>query len=99
MPIPGSSGASSAVQPIELPPQQWVQQWQALATDSQKGVLGAAVNEATAQYAEQSAMADCKAKGGTQCHVEISFGNGCVAMVVGNSRMNVKDAASSKGAR
>jgi hypothetical protein len=43
-------------------------------------------------------MADCKAKGGTQCHVEISYGNGCVAMVVGNSRMNVKGAASSKGA-
>lgn len=35
--------------------------------------------------AELLALDDCKSKGGTNCTVAISYGNGCVAMVFGDS--------------
>lgn len=61
----------------------WEDRWQAIATDTSKGILGTSVDKANMMDAESSAIRDCAGKGGTQCAVAISYGNGCVAMVVG----------------
>ena len=39
------------------------------------------------EEAERLALADCKAKGGGACEVEIAFHNQCGAMVLGNSEL------------
>ncbi len=49
-------------------------------------------------------MADCTKKGGIDCTLQISHGNGCIAMVVGDKVMNTnsgasKDEAAQKGIR
>lgn len=88
VPIPGDAagGDSNAV------PERWVDKWQAIATDATKGALGTSVGAATAVEAESRAMGDCQAKGGTACDVQVSYRNGCVAMVVGDKRMATRGA-------
>jgi len=88
VPIPGA-GQNQAPAPI---PQRWLDKWQAIATDTQKGSLGTAVDVDTADRAESAAMNDCHAKGGDHCEVQISLRNGCVSLVIGNTLMNTKGA-------
>ena len=39
------------------------------------------------------AMTDCQANGGTECMLQVSYVNGCGAMVVGNPGFNVGNAS------
>jgi hypothetical protein len=83
-----------------LPPPQWATRWGAIATDSPKGVLGAVVNVSSKSEAQQAAMADCKAKGGTKCKVDIAYDNECAAVVVGDGGYNVgSDATTDKASQ
>jgi hypothetical protein len=52
--------------------------------------MGTSVDQMTWQAAEDTAIYDCKAKGGTDCKIEISYANGCVALVFGNALKNSK---------
>jgi hypothetical protein len=84
------------------PPIRWAASWQAIATDTPKGVLGTSKDQANRQLAEVAALTDCRAKGGTDCTLQISYGNGCIAMVVGDRVMNMngggtEDEAAQKG--
>ena len=63
----------------------WESRWGAIATDGDKGVLGTATGEASQKRAESTAMADCQAKGGAPCKLQISYANACGVMVVGGS--------------
>jgi len=72
-----------------LQPQQWESRWGAIVTDGVKGVIGSASGMSGQAQAEQSAMADCQAKGGSDCKLAVSYANGCGAMVVGDKRFNV----------
>jgi hypothetical protein len=91
VPIPGGNPGETTQAP---PPIIWQDRWQAIATDTPKGILGTSLGSRTGEGAEASAIADCRAKGGTSCFVEISYVNGCVAMVVGHERKNVRGAPS-----
>lgn len=75
------------------PPPQWESRWMAIATDAVKGSLGTSINMSSQNEAEQAAIVDCQAKGGTQCKIDVSYGNGCAAMVVGDTGYNVHGAA------
>jgi hypothetical protein len=65
-------------------PLRWESRWGAIATDGTKGILGAATDAADKLSAEKKAMADCLAKGGLACKIQVSYANGCAAMIVGN---------------
>jgi hypothetical protein len=82
----------SAQSPEQSAPAQptvrWAANWQAIATDTPKGILGTSKDQANRQLAEVAALTDCHAKGGTDCTIQISYGNGCVAMIVGDRGMN-----------
>jgi len=85
IPVPGAQA-----QPQQAPQPQWRDQWQAISTDTPLGILGAAQHRSTWKEAETAATADCYAKGGKECEVQISMRNGCIAMAVGESTKNVK---------
>jgi hypothetical protein len=88
VPIPGgATGQSNAPAP-----ERWIDNWQAIATDANKGALGTSVGEPTAAKAESLALGDCRAKGGIACDIQVSYRNGCVAMVVGDKRMATRGA-------
>lgn len=84
VPIPGYQ---QEAQPPETPQPQWRSNWQALATDNSKGVLGTASNQPDRQSAEQQAIASCIRNGGADCKLQASVGNGCISMVVGEKSM------------
>ncbi len=43
--------------------------------------------------AEKEAIKDCKAKGGTQCVLDIAYDNSCAAMVVGDNGYSIRTGA------
>lgn len=94
-PIPGYDNNQQQAQPQQTlpPPPQWSSRWGAIATDAVKGSLGTAVDLSSPNEAEQMAMADCKSKGGTKCKIDVAYGNGCAAMVLGDAEFNVHNAA------
>ena len=78
VPIPGEQN-----QQMSVPTVRWTNHYQAIATDSHLGILGSAVDRTTNQSAIRDALADCEAKGGQDCKIDIALVNGCVAMVLG----------------
>lgn len=98
----GVCGYSQSEQPAQqVPPQQaprepppkWLNLWGAIATDGPGGHLGTAVNMSSRDVAEQSALADCRTKGGSNCKLENTYGNACAAMIVGDTGHNSNSAA------
>jgi hypothetical protein len=82
-PIPGYDQQQPPTQqgPISPPPQ-WADRWGAMAIDSDKGVLGTAIDISNKSAAQQSAIADCHAKGGAICKLGITYYNQCASLVV-----------------
>jgi hypothetical protein len=68
------------------PPPVWASRWGALAADDAAGILGVATNMSDENIAKTAAIRDCQSKGGTKCEIIGSYGNGCVALVVGSSQ-------------
>ena len=83
-PIPGYDQSPAYAQP-EQPPARWESRWGAIATDGVKGVLGTATGKANQSEAEQNALDQCHAKGGSACKIQTSYANGCAALIVGNN--------------
>lgn len=83
-PIPGYDQSPTSSQP-EQPPARWESHWGAIATDGVKGILGMATGEADQSEAEQKALGQCRAKGGSACKIQTSYANGCAAMIVGSN--------------
>jgi len=86
-PIPGYNHQQAAPQP---PPPRWEDRWGAIATDGIKGVLGSAADMVSRREAESAALIDCQAKGGSGCKLDISYSNGCGAMVVGDHGYSIE---------
>jgi hypothetical protein len=93
-PIPGADTGSSSAQPA----QRWLDQWGAIATYVQQGVIGAAANQPSKQMAEQVALQDCRAKGGLDCKIESTYRNGCMAFVAGIPGYVIEGDATQDGA-
>lgn len=72
----------------------WVDGWQAIATDAPKGILGTSTKMLTRGAAEQAAIEDCRAKGGSDCVMAGSVGNGCLAMVTGKTNYRIRNGSS-----
>lgn len=97
----GSPGAPQSCAPIpgfdqgqqQQQPPQWSSQFGAIASFIPKGVLGVATNSVSKQMAEQEALNDCQSKGGTECKIEASYGNGCASVAAGHPGYAVNTAA------
>jgi hypothetical protein len=81
--VPGPNFVSMAAQPPAPPEPAWVPQWQAVAGDLTKQLLGVAKDAVTEEEAKTDAMLDCKRGGGTACQVFGSVANACLAVAVG----------------
>ncbi|WP_425127841.1 DUF4189 domain-containing protein [Burkholderia cepacia] len=67
------------------PPPRWATTWGAITTALvPKAVLGTSTNFPTESSAVQSAMQDCRSKGGANCKVELTYYNQCAALIVGH---------------
>ena len=85
-------------QPAEQQPPQptgyWEKTWGAIAPSPVGGVLGTALGASSKEEAERLALADCKAKGGGACEVEIAYHNQCAVMVTGQVNYRFASAGS-----
>jgi hypothetical protein len=97
VPIPTSDAGPQRSQPVHVPSKS-LDQWQAIATDTTVGVIGTSADKTTWGTAESAAISDCQQKGGTDCKIDISYANGCVALVFGNALKNSKGGSNQKQA-
>lgn len=91
-PIPGYN-QQQGQQQASQPPPQWAARWGAIATDGPGGHLGAANGLPSKREAQEAALTNCQAKGGSPCAVEVAFDNECAAMVVGHKEHSSNAAA------
>ena len=94
---PNSPNYADGDQQQVAPQVRWADRWGALAEDG-KGTLGVAVDAATKADASNTAIADCRKRGGGGCQVSLAYFNQCAVLVAGNTGSNVaraetKDAA------
>ena len=85
---------SASVYALSPPAGDWKETWGAIAPSDKDNIFGAAVGEDSKQEAEQIALADCKARGGAACKVELAYQNQCIAMVTGKKQFKLKSADS-----
>ncbi|WYX24884.1 DUF4189 domain-containing protein [Achromobacter xylosoxidans] len=83
--VPGGSDSS--------PPAVWADRWGAIATDGKAGSLGFSTDMESKRKAEKAAMADCQAKGGTNCELDIAYYNQCAVVVTGENTYLAQSAA------
>lgn len=76
--------------PREQPGELWLDRYGAIAIDPSPLTPGSSYNESSRSAAEKAAIKSCQSNGGMKCKVEISYGNGCVAMVLGKTRLNTR---------
>lgn len=99
---PISNYNSTGQQPQQqLPPQPtgyWEKTWGALVSSETGGALGTSLGASTKSEAERLALADCKAKGGGGCRVDLTYHNQCAAMVIGDRTYRMYGAATIKEA-
>ncbi|MCH7294311.1 DUF4189 domain-containing protein [Acinetobacter higginsii] len=84
--------------PSASPPPVWADRWGAIATDNKTGSLGVSVDMKNKTKAQKAAIADCQAKGGKTCEVDIAYYNQCAAMVLGSKKYNTARAATKEKA-
>jgi len=72
----------------QAPPEKWESRWGAIATDEPHGVLGSSAGISTGEGAGRVAINDCRIKGGIDCTLQVSYANGCGALVVGDKVFN-----------
>lgn len=88
---PDNTQPQQPTQPdFQPPPPRWVSRWGAIATDIPHSAAGAAVDEKDEQAAIDGALKNCRSNGGVACKVEISYSNGCAALVLGRDGHKTK---------
>jgi hypothetical protein len=87
---PGYYSNQPALQQPQAQPPIWSDRYGAIAADLAPLTPGSSYNEPSRKAAEQAAIDSCHSNGGVNCQVEISYGNECVALVVGKTRHNAK---------
>jgi hypothetical protein len=95
MALEGGQGAYGCV-PIDggnQPTGHWVSHWGAIATDVPHQTGGASLNQPNEEMAKQAALDNCVANGGSNCKIEMTYANMCVALVGGDKSYNTDRAA------
>jgi hypothetical protein len=80
-PVPG--GTEEQAPPPQPSGFKWKSHWHSTAIDNGAGALGTSTGQVTAEDAQHGALLDCRSKGGSNCEIQITYVNGCVAMAVG----------------
>lgn len=64
---------------------QWETRWGAIVVDAAEpsAGIGAASGKTSKRRAEKAALADCKARGGRNCEVSLSYYNQCAVLIAG----------------
>ena len=77
------------------PPPRWATRWGSIVIDYAKTNVGIGVstNVETKELAEDIALQDCRAKGGTECKVNLTYHNQCVVVAAGFNYGNAQGAA------
>lgn len=88
VPLCQHAGNSDASSSPSQPQSHWKSRWGAIATDEPHGALGFSSGIKSGSSAEKAAINDCKAKGGVNCTVQVSYSNACGAVVVGDTVFN-----------
>lgn len=84
-PIPaGYYSDSNSIPKSAEPPARWMDTWGAIAADADNGSLGTVVGMSSEQEALRAALAQCRAKGGAKCEVDLTYYNQCAVMILGN---------------
>lgn len=97
--IPGGNDAGNGQAQQNAPPRPtgwWEKTWGAIAPSPKGGVLGTAVGASSKDEAERLALADCEAKGGGACKVQVAYHNQCGVMVLGTNELFTARAGSIK---
>lgn len=81
-PIPSSPAPQAPAGP------RWENRYGAIATDADNGIMGAVDNHASKRSASKGSVAECKARGGTECKVSVEYYNQCVVVVQGDKTAN-----------
>ena len=82
-PIPDGAGGRQGQQQVPIPPAPvWEDRWGAMAVDGPHGVLGTSTGLSRESSAQQVALENCRAKGGIDCKLQLSYRNACGAFTV-----------------
>jgi hypothetical protein len=79
----GNAGGGSRPNAPSPPAPRWEDRWGAIAFDGPQFILGASAEFPSEQAAKSAALKYCKAKGGDNCQIEISYVNSCAAFTIG----------------
>ncbi|CAM5303757.1 DUF4189 domain-containing protein [Rhodanobacter lindaniclasticus] len=74
-------------------PLEWVPDWGAVAVDTERWTVGASARAPTQSSAQDSALEDCRSKGGVACKIAVTYEDGCVALAASNVAYAVQPAA------
>jgi hypothetical protein len=76
----------------------WQSRWGAIATDAPHGIISPIKDQLSRGDAEQAALSDCKAKGGVDCKLQVSYSNGCGALAYSGNTFAVEDGSTAEEA-
>ncbi|SEW00330.1 protein of unknown function [Luteibacter sp. 329MFSha] len=65
----------------------WETRWAAIATDGKAAALGTASRARSEDEAKAEALENCRKQGGSECKLQITRDNECVAMAIGGDRI------------
>lgn len=85
----GHGGSNRSAAPRAI----WADRWGAIAFDNTNGGVGMAASMSSKRKAEKAAMAQCRAKGGQGCWIELAYHNQCAAIAWGSRYATTASAA------
>lgn len=89
---PYADNYGGTAQPV-APRMIWADRWGAIAFDSTNGGVGTSSGMESKYKAEKAAMAQCRAKGGGGCWIELAYHNQCAVISWGNGYATTASAA------
>lgn len=87
----GSSGNGTTES--SAPPVRWTDTWGAITVDNTLSKVGVVTDQPNKRAAEKAAAADCRARGGANCVVKLTYFNQCAVIVWGDQGYNIAAAA------
>jgi hypothetical protein len=76
----------------------WESRWGAIATDAPHGIISPIKDQLSRGDAERASLSDCKAKGGVDCKLQVSYSNGCGALAYSGNTFAVEDGSTAEEA-